>query len=54
MWILVVMTIAASVLDVGFGAAGPATSGMIVDVLAAAIMLISAPRFFKQAGQAKH
>jgi hypothetical protein len=53
MWIVVVMTIAASALDVAFGANGPATSGMIVDVVAAAILLISAPRFFKQPGQAK-
>ena len=49
MWILAVMTIGASVLNAFFGAAGPATSGMIVDVLAVAIMLVSAPRFFKWA-----
>ena len=48
MWSLVVMTFAQSLLNLGFGATGPAVSGTVVGVLEAAIMLVSAPRFFKQ------
>jgi O-antigen/teichoic acid export membrane protein len=51
MWSLVVMTFAQSLLNLGFGATGPAVSGTVVGVLEAAIMLVSAPRFFKQSTQ---
>lgn len=48
MWTLPISVIAASVLDLRFGVAGPAISGTIVGLVAVAIMLITAPRFFKQ------
>lgn len=51
MWTFPVMAIAASVLDLAFGVAGPAITGGFVGLLAAAILLISAPRFFKQPGR---
>ncbi|MGH2656553.1 MAG: hypothetical protein ACRDIZ_07640 [Actinomycetota bacterium] len=53
MWTFPVMVITASLLDLAFGDffAGPATTGGIVGILAAAILLISAPRFFKQPGR---
>lgn len=50
MWTLPISVIAASVLDLRFGVAGPAISGTIVGLVAVAIMLITAPRFFKQQG----
>ena len=53
MWTFPVMAITASLLDLAFGDsfAGPAITGGIVGILAAAILLISAPRFFKQPGR---
>jgi hypothetical protein len=53
MWTFPVMAITASFLDLAFGDffAGPAITGGIVGILAAAILLISAPRFFKQPGR---
>jgi hypothetical protein len=51
MWTFPVMAISASVLDLAFGVTGPATTGGIVGILAAAILLISAPRFFEQPGR---
>jgi hypothetical protein len=50
-WAFPVVAIAGSVLDLGFGVAGPGTSSAIVGGLGAAILLISAPRFFKQRGR---
>lgn len=53
MWTFPVMAITASLLDLAFGDsfAGPAITGGIVGILAAAILLISAPRFFKLPGR---
>jgi len=42
---------AGSVLDLGFGVAGPGSSSAIVGGLGAAILLVSAPRFFRQHGR---
>ena len=50
-WGFPVMAIAGSVLDLGFGVAGPGTSSAIVGGLGAAILLVSAPRFFRQHGR---
>lgn len=50
-WAFPVTAIAGSVLDLGFGVAGPATSGAIVGGLGAAILIVSAPRFFRQHGR---
>jgi hypothetical protein len=50
-WVFPVITIAGSVLDLGFGVAGPGTSSAIVGGLGAAILLVSAPRFFRQHGR---
>jgi hypothetical protein len=47
-WAFPVMAIAGSVLDLGFGVEGPGTSSAIVGGLGVAILLLSAPRFFRQ------
>ena len=46
MWILPLTVLAGSLLMFEYGAAGPATSGAIVGVLATAILAVTAPRFF--------
>lgn len=48
MWTLPVFVIVNSLLMRGFGAWGPATTGTIVGVVAAALHLVGAPRFFGQ------
>ena len=48
-WTLPATTIASSVLYLAFGVDGPAITSAILGGLAAAILLISAPRFFRQA-----
>ena len=48
MWTLPALAISGSLLDFGFGVAGPGTSSLIVGVLGAAILLITVPRFFRQ------
>ena len=50
-WTFPVTAIATSLLDLGFGVAGPGTSSAIVGGLGAAILLVSAPRFFRQPGR---
>jgi hypothetical protein len=50
-WAFPVMAIAGSVLDLGFGVAGPGTSSAVVGGLGVAILLVSAPRFFRQHGR---
>ena len=50
-WTFPVVAIATSLLDFGFGVAGPGTSSAIVGGLGAAILLVSAPRFFRQPGR---
>ena len=51
MWTLPVTIITASLVDLASGVVGPAITGGFVGILAAAILLISAPRFFKQPGR---
>lgn len=51
MWTLPGMTIAGSLLDLGFGVAGRPITQAIVGGLEAAILLVSAPRFFRQPGR---
>ena len=46
MWLLPLTVLAGSMLMFAYGAAGPATSGTIVGIIAAAILLVTAPRFF--------
>jgi hypothetical protein len=46
MWTLPILTISTSGLDLAFGATGPAISASIVGALTAAILAVSAPRFF--------
>jgi hypothetical protein len=54
MWMLPGFAIAASLLDVAagpVGTSGPAVTGAIAGALAAAILLVSAPRFFREPGR---
>jgi hypothetical protein len=51
MWTLPVSIIASSALMRAFGAWGPATTGTLVGLVAAALHLAGMPRFFKQTGR---
>lgn len=51
MWALPVFVIANSLLMFAFGAWGPATTGTEVGLVAALILLVGAPRFFRRSGR---